>query len=212
RGQLVAFNRGLELAKTDFTCFLDADDELDHTYIAKTIHAFSQDSHAVVSYSNMLLFGPRDYSAWLTYPTEWRKKEGNSYTIHSPAYSRSTKFLIKKINFINNAALVKTQSAKDVGGFVEYDRYDPRHYLWYRLFDAGHTGVHCPHALYRYRQHSLLQASWQWRVRNIKAHNPADSHIIFFQEEIERLKNSPFYKTEQVLARLADNFKCDCAK
>ncbi|MFH0773321.1 MAG: glycosyltransferase family A protein, partial [bacterium] len=47
RGQLVAFNRGLELAKTDFTCFLDADDELDHTYIAKTIHAFSQDSHAV---------------------------------------------------------------------------------------------------------------------------------------------------------------------
>jgi hypothetical protein len=80
------------------------------------------------------------------------------------------------------------------------------------LLDAGYNAIHCPHVLYRYRQHSLSQASMQWMVRKIKTTNAEDQHILFFQEEIERLKNSPFYKTEQVLARLADNFKCDCKK
>jgi len=212
RGQQTAFNRGLELTKTDYVCFLDADDELDHTYISKMIHAISQDTFAAISYSNTLLFGPREKSSWLTFPPEWRKKEGSSYTLHYPSYSESIKYVLKKHNYINNAALFKTQFAKDVGGFVEHDLYSLRHFLWYRLLDAGHTAVHCPHVLYRYRQHSILQSSWQWRARKVEAANPTDQQILFFQEEIERLKDSPFYKTEQVLAKLANNFKCDCAK
>ena len=46
----------------------------------------------------------------------------------------------------------------------------------------------------------------------MESNSLVDQHILYFQEEIERLKSSPFYKTEQVLARLADNFKCDCEK
>jgi len=212
RGQLFAFNRGLELATTDYTCFLDADDELDHTYIAKLLYGFSKNKTAAISYSNTLLFGPREKSAWLSFPTEWRKKEGSSYTLHHPSYSDSMKYEIKRNNYINNAAIFKTNLAKEVGGFVEHTRYDIHHFLWYRLFDAGHTAIHIPHILYRYRQHSIMQAHWLWMMRKIEASNPEDQHILYFQEEIERLKNSPFYKTEQVLARLADNFKCDCEK
>jgi glycosyltransferase involved in cell wall biosynthesis len=212
RGQVAAYNRGLELTKTDYVVFLDADDELDHTYVAKILHQFSKDENAAICYSNTLLFGPREYSTWLAYPTEWRKKEGSSYTLHYPSYSETVKYLLKKHNYINNAAMFKVQEARDVGGFVEHDFYNIHHYLWYRLFDANHSAVHCPHVLYRYRQHSLDQESCKWIVRKVEAPNSADQHILFYQTEIERLKNSPFYKTEQVLARLADNFKCDCEK
>lgn len=212
RGQLFAFNRGLELTNTKYVCFLDADDELDHTYIAKMHQALSDNTSAAIAYSNTLLFGPREHSAWLTFPNEWRKKEGSSYTLHYPSYADSIKYELKRRNYINNAGLFKTQCAKEVGGFVEHSSYDLHHFLWYRLLDAGHTAVHIPHVLYRYRQHSILQAHWQWMMKNINAENTADKHILYFQEEIERLKNSPFYKTEQVLARLADNFKCDCEK
>lgn len=212
RGQLAAFNRGLELARSEYVCFLDADDELDHTYVAKLLHSFSKDPHAAIAYSNTLLFGPREKSAWLTFPSEWRRKEGSSYTLHYPTFSEQVMYLLKKQNYINNAAIFKTQVARDVGGFVEHELYPLRHYLWYRLLDAGHTAVHCPHVLYRYRQHSIMQASWQWRVRKVDAATPADQQILYLQEEIESMKNSPFYKTEQVLARLADNFKCDCEK
>lgn len=211
-GQKTAFDRGLELSTTEYTCFLDADDELDHTYISKLLHSIKSDSKAAIAYSNTLLFGPRERSSWLTYPAEWRRKEGSSYTIHAPSYSEQVKYLLKKNNYINNAAIFNTKHAREVGGFVEHDLYDLRHYLWYRLLDAGYTAMHCPHVLYRYRQHSILQASWTWRVRKINAHSPADQQILYLQEEMEKLKNSPFYKTEQVLARLAENFKCDCEK
>lgn len=212
RGQLTAFNRGLELAKTDYVCFLDGDDELDHTYNAKVLHMFSKDPSAAISYSNTLLFGPREKSAWLTFPQEWRKYEGSSYMLHYPSYSESIKYELKKNNYINNGAIFNTKNAREVGGFVHHDFYALRHFLWYRLLDAGHTAIHCPHILYRYRQHSILQSSWQWRARKIKAADPVDQQILYFQEEIEKLKESPFYKTEQVLARLAYNFKCDCEK
>jgi glycosyltransferase involved in cell wall biosynthesis len=212
RGQLSAFNRGLELTQTEYVCFLDADDEIDHTYVAKMLHSFAKDPTAAVTYSNTLLFGPREKSAWLTFPREWRKKEGSSYTLHYPDYSESVKYLLKKHNYINNAAIFKTKAAKDVGGFVDHELYPLRHYLWYRLLDAGHNAVHCPHVLYRYRQHSIMQESWQWKVRKVEAPSPADQHILYLQEEIERMKDSPFYKTEALLARLADNFKCDCEK
>lgn len=69
-----------------------------------------------------------------------------------------------------------------------------------------------PTSSFSYRQHSILQASWQWRVRKIEASSPADQQILYLQEEIEHMKDSAFYKTEQVLARLAENFKCDCEK
>ncbi len=212
RGQLAAFNKGLELSKTEYTCFLDADDELDHTYIAKMLTLGMKNPHPAIIYSNFLLFGPREKLAWLTYPTEWRRKEGSSFTVHVPSYSEQVKYLLKKQNYINNAALFNTQHARAVGGFIEHEKYDIRHFLWYRLFDVGHTAIHCPHVLFRYRQHSILQASWQWRVRKIDAPTPADQQILFLQEEIEHMKDSAFYKTEQVLARLADNFKCDCEK
>jgi glycosyltransferase involved in cell wall biosynthesis len=212
RGQVFAYNKGLELTKTNYVCFLDADDELDRTYIARVLHMFAKDTFAAISYSNTLLFGPRERLAWFTFPAEWRRKEGSSYTLHYPTYSESTKFLLKKYNYINNAAIFKTDHAKEVGGFVEHSLYDLHHFLWYRLFDAGHTAVHCPHVLYRYRQHSILQQSWQWQVRKIEAADAADKQILYYQEEIERLKNSPFYKTEVVLQRLAENFKCDCEK
>lgn len=212
RGQFAAYNRGLELSKTTFTAFLDADDELDHTYTAKMLHQFTTDPSAALVYSNTLLFGPRERSAWLTFPKEWRKKEGSSYTLHYPSYSEPIKYLLKKHNYINNAALFKTQAARDVGGFVENELYDIHHFLWYRLLDAGHTAVHSPHILYRYRQHSIEQEHNKWMARKIEAPNSTDQQILFFQEEIEKLKNSPFYKTERVLARLADNFKCDCEK
>lgn len=212
RGQLFAFNKGLELTDTEYVCFLDADDELDHTFVAKMSHALLSDKQAAIAYSNTLLFGPREKSAWLASLPEWRRKEGSSYTLHYPSYSESIKYELKRHNYINNAALFKTQLAREVGGFVEHNHYDLRHFLWYRLLDAGHPTIHVPHVLYRYRQHSLTQAHWLWAMRKIEASNPEDQHILFFQEEIERLKNSPFYKTEQVLAKLAYNFKCDCEK
>ena len=212
RGQCTAFNRGLELTKTQYVCFLDGDDELDRTYVSRMLHTLTANKTAAFAYSNTLIFGPRERSTWLTYPSEWRKKEGSSYIVYSPDFTNTAKYLLKKINYVNNGAICNTKCARDVGGFVEHENYDLRHYLWYRILDAGHTAAQSPHVIYRYRQHSILQQHWQWMRRKIEGTNPVDQQILYFQEEIERLKNSPFYKTEQILSRLADNFKCDCAK
>lgn len=212
QGAQAAFNKGLEHAHGTYTCFLDADDELDHTYIARTVDALKKNKKAAVAYSNIHLFGPRDLSAYYTFPREWRRKMGSSYVIAVPSYSEEVKYELKRRNYIHNSAIFHTESAKQVGGVVEHKRYQLRHYLWYRLFDAGYTGIHIAHPLYRYRQYSILQVSWQWRVRDIVANNPIDQQILYYQQEIEHMKDSTFYKTEQVLARLADNFKCDCEK
>lgn len=212
RGQLFAFNKGLELVDTQYSCFLDGDDELDHTYIAKLHTAFTTNKQEAIAYSDTLLFGPRERSAWLASPSGWRHKEGSSYTLRYPTYDDSIKYELKRNNYINNAAIFKTKVAKEVGGFVEHTRYNLQHFLWYRIVDAGYSARHIPHVLYRYRQHSILQSHWLHMMKHIDASDPVEQHILFFQEEIERLKNSPFYKTEQVLARLADNFKCDCEK
>ncbi len=212
RGQLSAFNKGLFLSQTEYTAFLDADDELDHSYVTKHVKGLSKSPTAAIAYCDTLLFGRREKSAWLTFPYEWREKQGSSYVLHFPSYTESLKYEMKKRNYINNTALFRTNLAKQVGGFVEHERFDLRHFLWYRLLDAGYGAVHIAHILYRYRQHSITQASWEWRVKNISADEPCERQIIYFQEEIERMKNSPFYKTEIILRRLADNFKCDCEK
>jgi glycosyltransferase involved in cell wall biosynthesis len=211
-GAVRAFNKGLEHVTAPFACFLDADDELDHTYIAKMSDALKKDDSAAIAYSDFHLYGPRERSAYYLYPREWRQRMGTAYVIRAPDYSESVKYELKRRNYIHNAALFRVEVAKQVGGVVEHTQYSLRHFMWYRIFDAGHTGVHVVHPLFRYRQHSILQASWQWRVRKIDADNPIDQQIIYFQEEVERLKNSSFYKTEQVLKRLTDNFKCDCEK
>ena len=212
QGALHAFSKGLEHATALYTCFLDADDELDHTFIARMTDTLKKHPKAAITYSDIHLFGPREKSASYTYPREWRHMMGSSYVIRVPDYSESVKYLLKRKDYIHNSAVFRTEAAKQVGGVVEHELYSLRHYLWYRLLDAGHEAVHVAHPLYRYRQHSILQASWQWRARNIKSDNPIDQQILYYQEEIEHLHDSAFYKTEQVLQRLADNFKCDCEK
>lgn len=211
-GQRTAFNKGLELSHSRYTCFLDADDELDHRYLAQATHVLDGRKKVGVVYSDINLFGPREKIAWHMYPRAWRARQGSSYVVRVPSYSDDVKFELKKANYIHNSAVFRTQEAVKWGGFVEHKKYDLRHYLWYRFFDKEFEGYRLELPLYHYRQHSLFQASWQWKMRDIEAQDEADKHILYLQEEIEQLKNSPFYKTEQILHRLADNFKCDCDK
>lgn len=211
-GQRTAFNKGLELSNSRYTCFLDADDELDHRYLAQATRVLDTQKRVGVVYSDISLFGPREKIAWYMYPQSWRGRQGSSYVIHVPSYSDDVKFELKKANYIHNSAVFRTKEAVKWGGFKEYKKYDLRHYLWYRFFDKEFEGYRLELPLYHYRQHSLFQASWQWKMRGIEAQDEADKHILYLQEEIEQLKNSPFYKTEQILHRLAENFKCDCDK
>lgn len=211
-GQKVAFNKGLELSHSRYTCFLDADDELDHRYLAQATHILDTKKQVGVVYSDIHLFGPREKIAWYSYPQSWRARQGSSYVIHVPSYSDDVKYELKKVNYIHNAAVFRTHEAVKWGGFTDHKKYDLRHYLWYRFFDKEFEGYRLEQPLFHYRHHSLFQASWQWKVRKIEMDDPIDKQILFLQEEIERLKASPFYKTEQILHRLAENFKCDCEK
>lgn len=211
-GQATAFNKGLELSTSRYTCFLDADDELDRRYLAYATRVLDEHKKVGVVYSDIHLFGLREKSSWYTYPRHWRSKQGSAYVVHVPSYTEDIKYELKRINYIHNSAVFKTKEAKEWGGFVEHKRYELRHYLWYRFFDKGYEGYRIPLPLFRYRQHSIFQASWQWRARKVDADDLIDKQILYFQEEIERLKDSPFYKTEQILHRLAENFQCDCEK
>jgi len=97
KGVVATKNRGLELARSQWTIFLDADDTLNKQYVQKCITA--QRAHnADVVYTDMQMFGAIDaIQTVLPY----------------------NKYRLRSVNFIHNSSLFRTSLLRQVGGYNE---------------------------------------------------------------------------------------------
>jgi len=133
-GVAAARNHGASKARGEWLVFLDADDELEKTYVARCLLAVRNAGPGVVyAYTQMRYFGDRD-------------------GIHrSGPFSRRR---ILRGNLVNTSALVKRSAFEHAGGFsTEWRLGHEDCEFWVRLYSLGYEGVFVEEPLLRYRQH-----------------------------------------------------------
>jgi GT2 family glycosyltransferase len=141
RGLGAARNTALEHARGEFVLFLDDDNLLYPTAIAKLLGALEEDPEAVLAYGNLAMFG-----------------DGGAVGLRSYQPWRPDRF--RSGNFVDALALVRRDWLDAVGGFTTdvrlhgWEDYD----LWCRAATDGRHGVFVPEMVARYRSapHSML--------------------------------------------------------
>ena len=153
-GVACARNRGARAAKGELLVFLDADDVLEPTYLARCCEALARaPSHVAYAYTQMRLFGTEE-GVFTSYPFTAEK--------------------LRIGNYVPVSALVRRACFDAVGGFdpswsLGYEDYE----LWVRLLDAGWHGVFVEAPLLRYRRHARSRNTLapealrrlEWRLR-----------------------------------------------
>jgi glycosyltransferase involved in cell wall biosynthesis len=136
-GVVIARNNGAKMASSDYLFFLDADDRLRPTYVAKLLSAMAsaRQSEVAVAYCDFDYFG--------------------TDTGRVRACSWNAKKLLYR-NYIIGAALMTKQAFDAVGGYslelnqkVSFEDWD----LWLSMLEAGYKGVYVPESLFEYRLH-----------------------------------------------------------
>ncbi len=148
RGLPGARNRGASGATSEFLVFLDADDWIEPTFIARLAEAIragdDADSHA---YSQQRMVEPSGSSVWAV--PDWDPE------------------LLMVTNLHPVTALVRRERFEHVGGFSEdmrdgYEDWD----LWLKFAARGWRGVRVREPLFAYRRHSRETMIWKAVARH----------------------------------------------
>lgn len=126
-----ARNRGAELANGDWLLFLDADDELDHSYIEAMTAAAEQ--HATATPGPVLL-----------QPATLCVVDGREDPYPAVIPERP----LSQGNYMVIGTLVDRELFHSVGGFLEWELYEDW-CLWIRCWQNGARSVPVPEAIYR---------------------------------------------------------------
>lgn len=158
-GAAAAKNRALAAITTDWVAFLDDDDEFlpRHLELCAT---FGNETGADLVYpwftgiNSDGLFGVPNEMGTIVSPL------GQAWIdeIHIP-YIRAAG------NFIPTTTLVRTEIAKQVGGFVGREGTDAGDDfgLWIRLLDAGAKFAHLPERTWRWNGHGAHTSGQRWK-------------------------------------------------
>jgi O-antigen biosynthesis protein len=131
-GVIETKNLGIELSKTYWTVFLDADDKLSVNFLKRTIE-MSKNGMKDIVYTDMNLFGA---------VTDVFKAK--PFSFHT----------LLKTNYINNSALIKTTLLKQIGGYKPEMNHGLEDWeLYISLVEIGAKPQYLPRALVSYRQH-----------------------------------------------------------
>lgn len=156
-GAATARNAGAHAAIGEFLLFLDADDLLAPTFLARTAALLAARPGLGFVYTGMRMIGHDDH-VWPSVPFDLR--------------------LLALDNFIPQHALVRRRAWQQVGGFDQvsfphgFEDWD----FWLRIALAGWPGAHIAEPLVSYRRHgpSLSRASaaheWDARAQIIRKH------------------------------------------
>jgi glycosyltransferase involved in cell wall biosynthesis len=127
-GVAAARNAGIAEAKSDLICCLDADDQMDESYLAACGAALEAHPEASIAYG-----------------TCWHFAQGDGR--HDPPPYDFARLC--RSNFIGSAAVFRRQAWEDSGGYRDgwYEDWD----FWIGCGAAGHFGVPAPSALWYYR-------------------------------------------------------------
>jgi len=125
-------NIGINMSKTYWTLFLDADDQIEDTFLEDTIE-ISKNGAKDIIYTDMLLFGAVNDIF-----------RARPFSIHT----------LLKTNYINNSALIKTSLLRQIGGYKPQMNHGLEDWeLYISLVEIGAKPQYLPVPLMKYRQH-----------------------------------------------------------
>lgn len=143
--------KGGELAKGEFLCFLDADDEFTPGRLSAMVQTFQKNPALDLVFGDAEVFLERDSGKVSTFI--WRRKWND----------KIKKRLHKKCNlFSSSEPMIKMSSYRKCGG-IKREGYIGDWRLWQRLIESNHHQFfHIPLVLTRYRTNRLGHYIFLW--------------------------------------------------
>jgi glycosyltransferase involved in cell wall biosynthesis len=133
-GTASARNKGIELAKHDIVCFLDADDEYLPDKVLKSVETITKYPHVGMVYS--------DYIE--------AEVDGSKHIVHKPSFNKE--MLLYKCIVSTNSCIHKA-ILKKVGWFDETIKGCEDYDLWLRIAFSQFMLLHIPEPLFIYYNH-----------------------------------------------------------
>ena len=132
-GTTKANQLGIEIARGQYICFVNADDIIAPTYLERCVTAIESEYKIAIAYTDSHQFG-----------------NGKDNDVYFADYNLPT---LQKSNFILGSALFRREAYFKVGGFdttlTGMEDYD----LWLSMCENGWDAKHVSEALYHYRSH-----------------------------------------------------------
>jgi len=157
RGLSAARNLGVRESTGDYICSLDADDQLEPTWLERAVTLLDADPA-------------------LAFVSHWLEAFGDEQWYWKPA--RCDLGMLLDFNVINGAAVVRRSVLDSVGGFDETMRDGCEDWeFWIRVMEHGYRGVILPEVLYRYRRRRDSMSNEM---------NRTDRHLQLYAELVEK--------------------------
>lgn len=136
QGQSIARNRGIEVAKGEFVCFLDSDNAWVSTKLERSLKAFEEDPDSDIVYGDYIVIDEGGTELGVN---------------HMKRYSGRVTPQLLHDNFVSmNTTMTRMRCFLTMGGFDENDRLAEDYGLWLR-FSTRYKFCYLPEILGYYR-------------------------------------------------------------
>lgn len=201
RGMLHVFNEAVVETNTKYICKLDSDDYFDPTFIEKTVSALDSDPHTAIVYTDMKLVGERAKEVYLGTNDEWWGSDFNELRLVFPDYTPEKLDLLKRIDFIHNSAVCRTQVLKEAGGYRNTQNRALDHDLYVRILEKGYIAKRVPEPLLFYRQHSAEQPHNKLNRAQIETISPSKAEVLIGENKAMEAKIFDLHNKLQSIRR-----------
>lgn len=189
------FNKAVSLIKSDYICFLGADNRFRSDYIEKTAEVLDSDDKIAIAYTDCALFGSRASLLYNTVPSSQKGGivEDVYYIVTFPDFTSEVSERMKTTNVMHGSSMYKRKAFLEAGKYQE-DAFED-HKLFYRMIEKGWGAKRVPFPILEYRQHSVDQINI--RIQSVQELNFYKSNYQQFklvEAELEKIKNSKLWK------------------
>lgn len=159
-GVVENFNKAVLLTCADYICFLNADDRFRKDYLEKAAAILDANREVGIVYSDLALFGPRAKIVYFEFPQMFKGPRGDNgfYIINFPDYSKETRKILAKQNFIHGGSMFRRKVYNEIGGYRK-GSYPEDHDFAMQIIKGGWLAKRVPLPTYEYRQHSPNQVN-----------------------------------------------------
>ncbi|MNP03995.1 putative glycosyltransferase EpsE [compost metagenome] len=156
------FNKAVSLTKSDYICFLGADNRFRSDYLERTSEILDLNPRVGIAYTDFALFGPRARIVYDSFYEEWKGsiKYNEFYIINFPEFDTNAIETIKEgKNFIHGSSMYRREAFEEVGGYLQESTVPEDFNLFSRMISKGWLAKRVNQPLLEYRQHSQNQAN-----------------------------------------------------